>query len=55
MRPVELASKIGLDLDLVTSSPRVEGDLDEVCPWRKKNCLLGIMAHGQALESIEQP
>jgi hypothetical protein len=56
MRPVELAWNFDLGLDLVASSLRVAGDLDAVCPWRKKKRLLPRMgAHGQALESIEQP
>jgi hypothetical protein len=53
---VELAWNFDLDLDLAASLLRAAGDLDAVCPWRKKKWLSPRMgAHGQALESIEQP
>lgn len=53
---MESALTVALDLDLVGSLLRVEEDLGEVCPWRKKNWSLErTMVHGQAWESIEQP
>jgi hypothetical protein len=56
VRPMELAWKIEVGLDQVGSLPKVEGDLGEVCPWRKKNCLLErTVARDQALGNIEQP
>jgi hypothetical protein len=53
---MELALKVVHDLGQAASSLMGEGDLGEVCPWRKKIWLLEeVVAHRRALVNIEQP
>jgi hypothetical protein len=52
----ESALQVVRDLDQVASLLRVEEDLGEVCPWRRRNWQPeGAVGQSQALESIEQP